>query len=336
MTNAPADLVAFRATVMTETGLRDPADVGIVGDGAHARTGGYHEGRDVLASIGRYHVSAAAGSSSEDYSARLARDRAGLTLSASAMDIGAAWPRGGRAAWLRFNRLLVAALQAGDPALAAIRAANYSPDGSARHRIDRQYGFTQIEDTTDSVDIHTHIEWYRDGEGRRQASLDRLAALIRGARDNTSPLTGGTGMDLDTTDPNFGNAKESIYTTLRVVTHALLGGEDPIGNLWWAGHTSSQPNALWQVLRRLDAAAAADTTRDAATLAAVQALSAGGTSVDTHAVLAAIQAVAATESAAVQALHDQLAAAQQQIADLTHRLAAGATAEAAALTNPQP
>ena len=111
MTNAPADLLALRATVQRLTGLADPADVGIVGDGLHARTGGYHEGRDVLAAIGGYHPGAAAGSLSEDYSARLARDRVGLTDDASAMDIGAAWPHGGRAAWLRFNNALAAALR---------------------------------------------------------------------------------------------------------------------------------------------------------------------------------------------------------------------------------
>src|SRR5881392_859792 len=186
MTNAPADLLALRATVQRLTGLADPADVGIVGDGLHARTGGYHEGRDVLAAIGGYHPGAAAGSLSEDYSARLARDRVGLTDDASAMDIGAAWPHGGRAAWLRFNNALAAALRGGDPALVPIRAINYSPDGSTRWRIDRQYGWA-VESSGDSVDIHTHIEWYRDTAGHRQACSDRIGALIQAAIGGQPP-----------------------------------------------------------------------------------------------------------------------------------------------------
>src|SRR5256885_6943450 len=102
MTNAPADLLGFRRRAQAVTGLSDPAEVGIVGDGAHARTGGYHEGRDVLAAIGRYHPGAPPGDRGEDYSARLARDRARLTDDASALDVAAAWPHGGPAASLRF------------------------------------------------------------------------------------------------------------------------------------------------------------------------------------------------------------------------------------------
>src|SRR5689334_21277151 len=110
MTIAPADLLALRTTVLSLTGLSGDA-VGIVGDGAHQKTGGYHEGHDVLTAIGRYHPPATShtGSSTEDYSCRLLRDRRGLTVEASAMDIGYQWPHGGSAAWLRFNNALVAA-----------------------------------------------------------------------------------------------------------------------------------------------------------------------------------------------------------------------------------
>ena len=185
MSNAPTGLLAFRRAVMSVTGL-GAAEVGIVGDGAHARTGGYHEGRDVLVSIGRYHPGDQyIGAAGEDYSARLRRDRTGLTDDASAVDVGDNWPRGGRAAWLRWNRSLVAALHAGDQALAPVRAVNYSPDGTARKRTDREHGWSVI-DSTDSVNIHTHVEFYRDSEGRRQACLDRLVALMGAA------ITGGS------------------------------------------------------------------------------------------------------------------------------------------------
>jgi hypothetical protein len=184
MTSAPADLLDFRKVVMTATGLTNPASVGIVGDGAHQRTGGYHEGRDVLQAIGRWTSQLRPGDTRLDYSCRLARDLTGLTNSASAVDIGYQWPRGGNAAWLRFNNLLVTALPA-DPALAPIRAVNYSPDGSTKKRRDRQNGWA-AESTSDTVDVHTHIEFFRDTEGRRGACLNRLGQLINVA------ITGGS------------------------------------------------------------------------------------------------------------------------------------------------
>lgn len=186
MTTAPTDLVAFRHVVKAKTGIQLDASIGIVGDGAHQRTGGYHEGRDVLIMIGKYHPSYPAGDSREDFSARLARDRAGLTLDASAMDIGCEWRAGGRSAWLRFNRLLVAQLRAGDPALGPIAEVNYTPDGARKVRIQRKNGWAE-EATSDTVDVHTHIGWHRDTAGRRQACLDRLAEFIDAAIANRTP-----------------------------------------------------------------------------------------------------------------------------------------------------
>lgn len=192
MTSAPSDLLDLRAILMDETGLTDPASVGIVGDGAHQKTGGYHEGRDVLTMIGRYHPTAAAGSSSEDYSCRLQRDRAGLTNSSSGVDIGYRWPKGGNAAWLRFNNLLVGQLLAGDPALTAVRALNYSPDGSAKRRRDRESGWT-LQSSTDTVDVHTHLEFYRDTEGRRQPTIARLGQIAHVAAAGGTSMA-GTGL----------------------------------------------------------------------------------------------------------------------------------------------
>jgi len=189
VSSAPADLLGFRTGVRSRTGLA-AAEVGIVGDGAHARTGGYHEGRDVLVSIGRYHPPATAhvGDAGEDYSARKLRDRTGLSLSSSAVDIGSAW-RQGHGVWLRFNVLLVAALHGGDPALAAVRAVNFTVDGATKHRTDREHGWA-VEDSTDTVLTHTHVEFYRDTEGRRAQCLDRLLKLIDAAI--APPTAGGT------------------------------------------------------------------------------------------------------------------------------------------------
>ena len=188
MTNAPADLLAHRSVMAGITGLTNPSDIGIVGNGAHQRTGGYHEGKDVLTANGMYHPPASShvGSTGEDYSCRIARDRNGLTNSASAVDYGDNWPHGGRAAWIRFNNALVAALHANVPSLGAIRAVNYTPDGAAKKRTDRQAGWSVVS-SSDSVDIHTHVEYYRDTEGQRQATLDAVAQLARAAISNISP-----------------------------------------------------------------------------------------------------------------------------------------------------
>lgn len=192
MTNAPSDLLTVRQRVMAITGLTDPADVGIVGDGLHARTGGYHEGHDVLSAIGVL---------ATDYSvAEYARDRAGLTDSASALDVALAWPSGGRAAAIRWTNLLVADLLAGTPGTECLRAMNYSPDGTARCRRDKRTGLVE-EASSDSVDIHTHFEFWRDTEGQRAGAFADL--VVRRARqaitgvDPNAPTTTGDDMPQD-------------------------------------------------------------------------------------------------------------------------------------------
>lgn len=159
------------------------------------------------------------------------------------------------------------------------------------------------------------------------------ANAFRGTADEfRSLITGGAmSTDLATQDPNFGTPIEDIYSAYRLLGHAVVAGEDPIGNLFWLGKASSQPNLLWQLLRRLDTAAAADATRDAAMLAAIQALSTGGTSVDTGAVITAIQTATAATSATVEALHEQLVAAQAELHQLRTQLAKSAQDQAADL-----
>jgi len=175
MTNAPIDLLTLRSRIQLRTGL-SAVEVGIVGDVAHGGRG-YHEGRSDLTRVGVLGT---------DYSVRLARDRAGLTESASALDIGGAWRTGGGAAWLRFNHLLIMELTGGRAALAPIRAVNYSPDGRQKLRQDRENGW-RVEATSDTVDVHTHIEFYRDTEGKRQACIDYLDLLVGTAISGQQP-----------------------------------------------------------------------------------------------------------------------------------------------------
>lgn len=190
MSSAPADLLQFRAGARAVTGL-SAEDVGIVGDGAHQRTGGYHEGRDVIVSIGRFHAPASAnvGSGVEDYSARQARDRTGLTNSSSASDVGSQWPHGGRAAWLRWNNLLYAEMHDRPGNLPALRAVNISLDGRHKQRYDQLHRGDGLIASADSVDTHTHLEFWRDTEGSRRATLDRIVQLMRAAIGGSTPTT---------------------------------------------------------------------------------------------------------------------------------------------------
>lgn len=219
-TNAPGDLKAFRADVMRETGITDPVAVGITGDPAHAARGGYHISSDDINHAGKFGT---------DYSTRRPRDHFLPNAYASAVDIGDNWPRGGREAWLRFNNLLIAHLMSGDPSLAAVRAINFSRDGIERKRYDTANRPQGIIDSTDTVTIHTHIEWWRDTANKpvRASSLSTILGYIRTARDHTSEPKGAEVGTLTAPDGHEGD----VYYTLtsiptpensRIAAHVAL------------------------------------------------------------------------------------------------------------------
>jgi hypothetical protein len=196
MTSAPPDLLGLRSQLQGITGL-SAVQLGIVGDVAHAARGGYH--------MAKPHVSAGS-----DYSTTLTRDRNGLSGYASALDIGYKWPKGGSPAWLRFNNTLAAQLRTNN-ILAAVRAINYSPDGKAKIRIDRQNGFAN-QSTSDTVDVHTHIEWYRDTEGNRSAGLNYIAQIAQSAVSN-SPIPPSPSTPKETDVPFLAQAGSTPGTT---------------------------------------------------------------------------------------------------------------------------
>lgn len=177
MTYAPMDLRNVRGFLIRaldiDTSTSRPNDlegdeVGIVGDPAHAASGGYHEGNDDLARVGRL---------SSDYSkAESPRDRPGSDA-ASALDIG--WfdaQVGGRRLTLRdFSRALVVACERGDPRTSDIREIIWSPDGSAVWRWDR-LGRRSSGDVSHRT--HTHMSFFRDSEGRRDRDDNLLGLLV--------------------------------------------------------------------------------------------------------------------------------------------------------------
>lgn len=294
MATVPSDLVQHRRDVLATTGLSGNA-VGIAPDLSHLDTGGYHCGRRDCAAIGRFTPPATAhvGSRTQDYSLRLLRDRTVDSNDASAMDIGSDWPRGGRAAWLRFNRLIVADLRAGNPALAAVRAVNVTLDGTTRLRFDREHGWVQ-ETSKDTVRTHTHVEYYRDTVGRRQIAFDRITQLMRaaigGAQPAPTPAPAPEDDDMTGWNTPLGQGPNHDYADQYPAT--------AIG--WtWAGVDAANAK-LAVVTQQLT-----DLT------AAFQALAVGDSSIDTAAVIAHIDERSAAVDEAL-AEHDRRVEQMQQ------------------------
>lgn len=220
MSESPADLLGLRGRLAEETGLPS-GDIGIVADEGHLTNGGYHCGAFDLRRIGAV--------TRDDYSIRQTRDRtvysgdlAAGRNNASAMDVGDDWPRGGRAAWIRFNKLMRAQLGANDPALAAVRGMNFSPDGTLKRRFDCLTH--QETSSTDTVTWHTHIEWWRDTIGGRANSINRIVQIAVAARDNTSlaplvPTPQEAGMLYSITDGTTGSGGVGTDALGRQLVH---------------------------------------------------------------------------------------------------------------------
>jgi uncharacterized protein len=312
MTNAPPDLAAFRTgTVIPLTGLQGD-NVGIAPDAAHLSSGGYHVGCADIQSISRWNV---------DYSTRQSRDRQQPNTNvSSAMDIGDDWPHGGRAAWLRFNNLLVAQLRGRDPELAALRAVNFSPDGTARKRYDSLNPGDGVINSTDSVYMHTHLEWWRDtvGTTSRARSLARIGQIIDAAIRNI-PL-----------EDDMGAKQDAEVSNANRYGWALVAGLPKVDGIYnpdvLAAGTTTVTNWTVATLQQLAAAAAENKVRDTALAAAVQAL-AVGSGIDVDGLMAHVEAAV---QAAVQPLQAQLAAADARAEKLAAALAAaGGALEAA-------
>ncbi|RGC67041.1 hypothetical protein C5N14_20430 [Micromonospora sp. MW-13] len=168
MTRAPTNLLAVRSLLLAHLDLDpdaarpqdlEPAEVGIVGDADHA--GGYHCGSDRVVA-GDYSV------------VESPRDATGLTLDASALDVGGfSVTSGGAVHDLRsFSVWCVARCVAGTDDTRDIREIIYSPDGTTVRRWDR----LGRRSTGDASHLwHTHFSFFRDSTkaGRDQTPLFR-------------------------------------------------------------------------------------------------------------------------------------------------------------------
>ncbi|GGL95609.1 MULTISPECIES: hypothetical protein [Micromonospora] len=168
MTRAPANLLAVRSLLLRHLNtdpdrVRDddlePNEVGIVGDANHR--GGYHCGSDRVVT--------------NDYSVvESTRDRNGLTLDASALDVGMfrVTSRGRTHDLRSFSVWCVSQCVAGAADTRDIREIIYSPDGRVVRRWDRLGRRT----TGDNSHLwHTHVSFFRDATkaGRDQTPLFR-------------------------------------------------------------------------------------------------------------------------------------------------------------------
>lgn len=157
MTYAPATLRTLAALYVAQGGV----NLGIVGDTSHQAMGtSYHLGKDQLIPTA--------------YSIKTARDKAGLTNAASAMDFGRL---NGSLAQLRtFSQWLVGQARANATGTFDMREIIYSPDGVAVLRWDRERGYASAPrpgEADNSHLTHTHVSWYRDAELRDHTTAIR-------------------------------------------------------------------------------------------------------------------------------------------------------------------
>lgn len=180
MTYAPASILTARTfirAILTEIPV---VSMGIVGDDNHTASGSsYHLGKSALRADSYTIVESA-------------RDRAGLSDAASALDFGW-WSRtvAGKVHNLRtFSAWLVAQCIAGAPDTRDIREVIYSLDGSTVKRWDR-LGIRTTGDASHTS--HTHISWFRDSEGRDKTALFRRyfteIRLIESEDDDMATIT---------------------------------------------------------------------------------------------------------------------------------------------------
>ncbi len=298
MTSAPQDLLAFRAAGRAITGL--PAvEFGLAPDAAHLSSGGYHVGVEDIQRIGRWLT---------DYSTRQARDRRDGTNTTSAADVGSEWRNGGRAAWLRFNNLLYAEMRDRPQNLPALRAINVSLDGRSKLRFDQHNRAAGLIASKDTVDTHTHCEFWRDTEGNRGPTLDRILALMRAAVSGT---TSATQAATSPTQEAFMALTDEQQYDIWLACRLQAGMDPGLGRTddrWRVG------NKLVAAIQSLQAAAAQSAQREQDMLAALTALASGGTSVDTGAVLARIDQRTADVTGLLQQQASRIAELEDELA----------------------
>jgi hypothetical protein len=156
MSYAPQTIAAVGALFVGHGFIND----GIVGDTAH--TWGYHIGRDRIFMI-------PPGLGWSDVSVQTARDKAGLTDAAAALDISHA----NKAELRRWSSWLAARKLANDPTTRDLHEIIYSPDGLSVYCVgDYPTPVKRGPGCADSSHLwHTHLSFYRDSEARSKLAM---------------------------------------------------------------------------------------------------------------------------------------------------------------------
>lgn len=303
MTSVNAQYKTFAENMRAITGL-GAAEMGSAPDERHLAGGGYHVGVEDIQRIGRWNT---------DYSTRQARDRRDGTNESSAFDIGDDWPRGGRPAWLRFNAAFLRQLQARDPALTAVRAINFSPDGTLCRRFDTFNRGDGVIASTDSVYMHTHGETWRDQAGT--PALDRAFRRVEQMADaairNVPLPPEGDDMDLDDDGPKAlvpGATNRAVLRAMFGGILTVMTGERRDDLIKWSA--KDMPNNLGPLLTAVRAQASSNGAGLTEVKAALATLSTGGVDLDVLADKVAVR------------LGGQISALQQQLGQLARVLAA--------------
>lgn len=164
MSIAPRSLLDLQSFWIAQGGVSG----GIVGSlTTHCK--GYHLGRDRVygACACRPKNICQPGLGADDYSVQTARDRAGLSNAASAIDLGRL---GGSLTNLyAFSSWLVERCRTNQPGTSDLREVIYSPDGKTVLRWDRERGHASAPRPGEADNTHlwhTHVSYYRDSEAR--------------------------------------------------------------------------------------------------------------------------------------------------------------------------
>lgn len=167
MTTTPPTLADLAAFWVSHGGT----NLGIVGNQKHCS--GYHLGRDRIygTCACKPDGTCEPGQGAKDYSVVMARDKAGLTNAASAIDLGRL--NGSLTQLYEFSKWLVAQSQAGAAGYRDVREIIYSPDGVKVQRYSGVDGGIHTGDGNGdgSHTTHTHISYFRDSEKRDKRLL---------------------------------------------------------------------------------------------------------------------------------------------------------------------
>jgi len=248
MTYAPKQLGALGAYWKQQGGVF----LGVVGDTRHTK--GYHLGKD------RIFDGAGPGIGWSDYSVRTARDKAGLTDGASAIDLGKL--NGSFPQLRRFSVWLVAECRRNAPGTRDIREIVYTPDGVTVYGWSREAGYNSkpIKDYGDSSHLwHTHVSFYRDSEDRDKRPLFAPYFTQEDAMPKMSQYLPGYGAELKgtsnvRTEPDLGGTLirtvPSTKTEKWTITGLASGGKDVDGSCTTTEWAMRWNNNQWEYTSR--------------------------------------------------------------------------------------